>query len=155
MGHVRTIVRRAIGASTLDFGRTSRAKPDRPEAAEVVLCLHGTEPSNDIGRISKRGRLTCWFASRRRPTFTTTMWRFFLRHERQLHREEAVRLRHRGLRAVQHVVDELPAERELHVLAVDVAHAFRVGHEEVVRALAPRQIDVLPHLDIAVGAEYR
>ena len=47
---------RAARDSLLDgqLGCHLGAKPDRPEAAEVVLCLHGAEPSNDIGRISKR-----------------------------------------------------------------------------------------------------
>ena len=44
-----------------------------------------------------------------------------LRRQREFHRREAARLRHRGLGAVADVGEELPAEGQVELGAVDVA----------------------------------
>ena len=46
--NVRDIVREKYGQVAL------RAKTDRPESADVVLCLNGAEPPHDIRRVGER-----------------------------------------------------------------------------------------------------
>src|SRR5262245_51411643 len=68
--------------------------------------------------------------------------RVLLGPEGQLHGPEAVRLGHGGLGALQHVVHELPAVGQLHVLRVDVARLLLVHHEEVTAPGPARDVDV-------------
>src|ERR1044071_9722071 len=76
-----------------------------------------------------------------------------LRLERKLGGEEAVLLRHRGLRSIKDVVHELFAVRELDAAAVDVSGLLLVHEEEVVAAGAARDVHVLADFDEAVRAE--
>src|SRR2546423_1005156 len=66
-----------------------------------------------------------------------------------------MRLRHGGLGAVPHVVEELPTKRQLDVLAVEIACSLAVYQEKVVAAWAGRQINVLADLDETVCPEDR
>src|SRR5215831_7443145 len=81
--------------------------------------------------------------------------RLLLPLQHQLHREERVRLRHRRLRAIDHVGDQTRAERQLDVVAVDVAHLLLIDDEQVIAAGTPGDVDVLAQLDVAVGAQDR
>src|SRR6478609_7173701 len=64
--------------------------------------------------------------------------------DRELGGEEAVRLRHRRLGAIEHVVHELTSVRRLHALAVDVIRALLIDEEEVVAAGTSGDVHVLP-----------
>src|SRR5258708_38438460 len=79
--------------------------------------------------------------------------RLVLRANRELGGEEAMLLRHRRLGAIQHVVDELASVWRLHSLAVDVVRSLLVDDEEMVAARPSGDVDILPQLDVAVGAE--
>ena len=76
-----------------------------------------------------------------------------LRLQRQFRRIEAMRLRHRGLGAVQHIVAQLLAIDDLRLRRVDMADAFPVGQEEVVAAGAAVDVDVFPQLKRSFRAE--
>jgi hypothetical protein len=81
--------------------------------------------------------------------------RALLRFQHQLRRQEAVRLRHRRLRPVDDVVHELLTVRERHVAAIDVLRLLLIDQEQVVGPGAAAEVDVLPDLDEALGAEDR
>src|SRR4051812_8327249 len=79
--------------------------------------------------------------------------RLVLRADRELRCKEGVLLWHRRLGAIHHVVDELPAVRRLHPLAVDVVRPLLIDDEEMIAAGPAGDVDVLAKLDVAVGAE--
>src|SRR3954469_24449308 len=79
--------------------------------------------------------------------------RLLLRANRELGGEEAMFLRHRGLGAIEHVVDELTSVRRLDALAVDVVRALLIDDEEMVATRPAGDVGVLSQLDVAVGAE--
>jgi hypothetical protein len=60
-----------------------------------------------------------------------------------------------GLGPVDDVRDQARTERQLDVLAVDVARLLAVDNEEMVAAGTAGDVDVLPQLDVALGAEDR
>jgi hypothetical protein len=66
-----------------------------------------------------------------------------------------VRLRHRGLGALEHVGDQARIVGQRRVTAVDVTGRCAVDQKQVVRALAPGDVDVFAKLDVALGAEDR
>ena len=66
-----------------------------------------------------------------------------------------MRLRHRGFRAVDDVRHELGAERQIAILAVDVACFLLIDDKQMVAAGTARDVDVLPQFDVALGAENR
>ena len=53
-------------------------------------------------------------------------------------------LRLRGLRPIQHIIDQLAPVRELDLAAVDVPDTLPVRQKKVIAALATSEIDVLP-----------
>src|SRR4051794_34792368 len=81
--------------------------------------------------------------------------RLGLRLQRELHREERVRLRHRGFRPVDDVRHEPRPERQIAVLAVDVACLLLIDDEQMVAAGTAADVDILSQLDVALGAEDR
>ena len=76
-----------------------------------------------------------------------------LRLDDEFSRQQALRLVLRGVGAVHDVGDELRSEGKREVVAVDVAGLLLVHDEEVVALLADGDVGVLPHLDVAIGAE--
>ena len=54
---------------------------------------------------------------------------------------------------VHNVGDELRAERQLEIVAVDVARFLLIDEEEVVALLGDGDVGVLAHLDVTLGAQ--
>src|SRR6266545_4550876 len=74
--------------------------------------------------------------------------RLLLRFDRQLGGQKAVRLRHRGLSAVENVVDELLAVGQRLLAAIEITGLFLIDEKEVIPsgALAP-EVGVLANFD--------
>ena len=66
-----------------------------------------------------------------------------------------MRLRHRGLGALEDVGDQALIVGQGRLPAVDVAGRLAVDQEQVIGAVAPGDVDVLAELDVALGAEDR
>src|SRR5690606_26225036 len=75
--------------------------------------------------------------------------------EHQLCGKQAMLLRHGRFGAIDDVVDDLAAVRQLDVARLDVAGGFVVRDEQVAAARASCDVDVLADFDEAVGAEDR
>ena len=125
-----------------------RSRPARVDVAErrhlvhlrqrlVGLDMRGPDPRPDHPDLQPHGRTP---PQRHRDP---------VRLQRQLHRQEAMRLPHRRLGPVQHVVPEPRPVVELHARAVHVPRPLPVGQEQMVPPRPPLGVHVLPQLDVA------
>src|SRR3569833_241318 len=72
----------------------------------------------------------------------------------KLRRQQALRLVLGGVGAVDNVADKLRSERQLAIVAIDIACALAVHDKEVVAAGPNRNIGIFAHFDITVGAQH-
>ena len=127
---------------------TGNPASDRRRAEAVACCREELTPG-----MSRHVAFAPDAAGCTRRSGQTHALRLLLRLEHQLGGQEAVRLRHRRLGAVEHVGDELRAVGQRDVAAVDVARLLLVDEEQVAAAGPAGDVDVLADLDEAVGAE--
>src|SRR5688500_10961775 len=73
--------------------------------------------------------------------------------QHQLRGKKTMRLRHGRLSLVDVIADDPRAVRQRDVAAVDIVGALPVDQKQVIAPRATGDIDVLAHLDIALGAE--
>ena len=69
--------------------------------------------------------------------------RLLLRTDHQLRCKQALRLILRDMRAIDDIGNELRAERQREVVAVDISRFLRIDDEQVVPRLTHRDVGVL------------
>src|SRR6185437_16357584 len=147
----KTVVLASVSATTWTrIDATSKSGSVLPaawRAAEVhskaAAAKHKRIDGMNVRRRPERRVSRKTFLRRKRQNL-----RLLLRLQHQFRRQKRLHLILRHMRPVHHVPHELRAERQHHIRAVNMMLRLCIHQEQMIAALTPADVDILPEFDV-------